>query len=424
MGQETPMTAGISTSSRVLLVDHEPNVLTALRRALRGRGFELRCASSGTEGLVLLRREPVEAIVCGLRMPGMNGAEFLQASVALVPDAVRVLLTGCVDVASAVRQIPGADAFRCMAKPWDNAMLLQCLAEGLEHKATARERDALRLVAEQRGEQLRALQTGLAGPAGQHAPELAQALQRQRHTIERLKTDLASSLHLLSTLIEQRAGLTAGCAQRVARHVRALGPSFGVLGEALHDLSFAALVQDIGKAMLPDELVGRPLDALAPQQHQQVLSHPQAGQALLQELPWLQGVGGILARVNENFDGTGVPGRCRGTGIPMASRILRVAADYEHGLAGALQAQRLSREEALDGLCRHRGTRYDPQVVDGFLRIMEQPLSPAGPGIAGAVEEDCADGGVDDCTGGRADVRAGGRQGGRAGGHAAGAGAA
>jgi adenylate cyclase len=411
------MTAGISTGSRVLLVDHEPNVLTALRRALRGRGFELRCASSGTEALVLLRCEPVEAIVCGLRMPGMNGAEFLQASVALAPDAVRVLLTGHVDVASAVRQIPGADAFRCMAKPWDNAMLLQCLAEGLEHRATARERDALRLVAEQRGEQLRALQTGLAGPAGQHAPELAEALQRQRHTIERLKTDLASSLHLLTTLIEQRAGLTAGCAQRVARHVRALGPSFGVLGEALHDLSFAALVQDIGKATLPEELVHQPLDALAPPQHQQVLAHPQAGQALLQELPWLQGVGGILARVNENFDGTGVPGHCVGAGIPMASRILRVAADYEHGLAGALQARRLSREEALDQLCRHRGTRYDPQVVDGFLRIMEQQHSPAGPGIAGAAECD----GADDCVHG---VCAGGRQVGRAGGHAAGAGAA
>src|SRR5690606_26523329 len=97
--------------------DDEPNVLRALRRSLRGQGFDIHTATQGTEALALLERVPVDAIVCDMRMPGMNGADVLKSSIALAPDAVRVLLTGYSDIASTVKAVNEGEIFRYLAKP-------------------------------------------------------------------------------------------------------------------------------------------------------------------------------------------------------------------------------------------------------------------------------------------------------------------
>jgi response regulator RpfG family c-di-GMP phosphodiesterase len=205
--------------------------------------------------------------------------------------------------------------------------------------------------------------------------ELAAALEEQRSLAARLKTDFGSTAKLLSSLIERRAGLSAGCPRRVARVVRGIGPSLGLVGEALHDLSFAALLQDLGKLSLPDALVRQPLEAMTADDRLRVLRHPQMGESSLIALPSLQGAGAILGQVNENYDGSGVPGKCRGTDISLAARVLRVVSDYEHYLAGALELQPLTPAQAFRRLRQHRGTHYDPQVVDGFLRAMDQPVA-------------------------------------------------
>lgn len=371
---DTGRKADPETASRVLLVDDEPNVLAALRRTLRGRGFDVSCAGSGAEALAVLQREPVDAIVSDMRMPGMSGAEFLKASIALAPGAVRVLLTGYADLESTTRAINEGEIFRYVTKPWDDAILLQGLDDGLARKALERERDALRAIAEQRAEQLRVLNAGLEAQVAQRTRDLAVALEEQRGLAERLKADFSSTVRLLSSLIEQRAGLTAGCQRRVARHVRMLGPQFGLSPETLHDLSFAALLQDLGKLSLPDALLRQPVEVLEAKDRWRLLCHPLVGESSLMALSSLKGAGAILAHVNENYDGSGVPGKCGGKDIPLPARLLRVAADYEHLLAGAIEIHALTPEHAFRRLRKHRGVRYDPDVVDGFMRAMEQPV--------------------------------------------------
>jgi response regulator RpfG family c-di-GMP phosphodiesterase len=373
MDTATPV-AATAAGSRVLLVDDEPNVLAALRRTLRGRGFEVLCAGSGAEALAVLQREHVDAIISDMRMPGMSGADFLKASLACAPDAVRVLLTGYADIGSTVQAVNEGEIFRYLAKPWDDAILLQTLRDGLARAALQRERDVLHVLAEQRNDQLRELNASLEEKVARRTRQIEVSLTEMRQLTERLKTDFSNTVRLLSSLIEQRAGLTARCPRLVARHVRALGPTFGVLGEALHDLSFAALLQDLGKLALSDALVRQPLEALDPEARKRVLGHPQIGESSLMALPSLHGAGVILGAVNENFDGSGVPGKCKGVEIPLAARILRVAADFEHYLAGAIESSALTREQAFRRIRQFRTTRYDPQVVDGFLRIMDQPV--------------------------------------------------
>lgn len=353
-------TAETAAPSRVLLVDDEPNVLSALRRSLRGRGLEIATAGSGEEALALLQRQPVDAIVSDMRMPGMSGAELLKASLALAPDAVRVLLTGYADIGSAVQAVNDGEIFRYLAKPWDDTFLHQVLRDGLARKALERERDALVALTDQQNETLRRLNAGLEEQVAQRT--LA------------LNADFTNTVRLLSSLIAHRAGLTARCPRAVARHVRRVGPLLGITGDALNDLGFAALLQDVGKLALPDALVRQPLEALAPQERARMLRHPLIGESSLMALQSLHGAGAILRHVNENIDGSGAPGEARGDEIPLAARILRVASDFEHCLAGAIELVALTPEQAFRRLRQYRGTRYDAPVVDAFLEAMDQPV--------------------------------------------------
>jgi response regulator RpfG family c-di-GMP phosphodiesterase len=196
-----------------------------------------------------------------------------------------------------------------------------------------------------------------------------------RNVAEQLKSGLIGTVRLLSSLIAPRAGLTARCPRAVARHARAVGTALGLSGEALNDLGLAALLQDVGKLSLPDVLVRQPLEALEPEARLRVLCHPMAGESLLMALPPLHGAGAVLRHMNENMDGSGTPGRAQGEGIPLAARILRVAADFEHYQAGAIELAPLTAEQAFKRLRQYRGTRYDGRVVDAFLAAMDQPLA-------------------------------------------------
>ncbi len=372
----TPIPAAdTAPPSRVLLVDDEPNVLRALRRSLRGRGFEIHTAADGAEALALLARTPMDAIVCDMRMPGPSGAEVLKASIRLAPGAVRILLTGYSDIASTVKAVNEGEIFRYLAKPWDDAFLLQVLHDGLGRKALERERDALLVLTAQQNEQLRVLNGSLEEQVAQRTLELECTVAELRRTTERLKADFSSTVRLLSSLIERRAGLTGGCPRRVATQARALAVQLGLEAEALGDLTFAALLQDIGKLSLPDEMVKLSLEALDPEGRDRMLRHPLAGESSLMALPSLRGAGAILGQVNENFDGAGVPGKARGGDIALAARILRVVADFEHYQAGAIETERLSPPRAFRRIRQFRGTRYDPLVVDALLAEHNQPVT-------------------------------------------------
>jgi DNA-binding NtrC family response regulator len=104
----------------LLLVDDEPNILTALTRLLRREGYQILTANSPSEGFEQLAKHSVQVVLCDQRMPEMSGSEFLSRVRQLHPDTVRLVLTGYTDLESVTQAINQGAVFKFLTKPWDD----------------------------------------------------------------------------------------------------------------------------------------------------------------------------------------------------------------------------------------------------------------------------------------------------------------
>ena len=102
----------------ILIVDDEPAILESLELTL-GADYRVLTASSGEEGLEILRREEVALIISDQVLPTLSGVEFLEQAFELCPQAIRMMLTGYADIGSLARAINEGQIYRYISKPWE-----------------------------------------------------------------------------------------------------------------------------------------------------------------------------------------------------------------------------------------------------------------------------------------------------------------
>ncbi len=110
--------------SGILLVDDELNILRALERMLRRAGYDVYCANSAQEGLLLLDQQDIKVIITDFRMPEINGAEFLKLAKRQSPHIVAMILSAYADFNSVVEVLNSGLAFKFLQKPWLETQLL------------------------------------------------------------------------------------------------------------------------------------------------------------------------------------------------------------------------------------------------------------------------------------------------------------
>lgn len=116
---------------RVLIVDDDANLIASLKRRL-GRRFQVSTALSGEAGLELMRNEgPFAVVVSDQRMTHMDGIRYLAEVKRLHPECVRMMLTGNIDLKTAIDAINEAGAFRFLTKPCAIEDLVQAIEDGL-----------------------------------------------------------------------------------------------------------------------------------------------------------------------------------------------------------------------------------------------------------------------------------------------------
>lgn len=135
------MTATEPTEFSILVVDDEPNIVSAIRRELStpplGRyRYAIEGFTDPAEALARAREKEFAVVVSDYRMPGMTGLEFLKALNAIQPDCVRIVLSGQTDMDALVQMINETHIYRFLPKPWTSYFLKSSLTQAIEFRET------------------------------------------------------------------------------------------------------------------------------------------------------------------------------------------------------------------------------------------------------------------------------------------------
>lgn len=349
----------------LLFVDDEASILSSLKRLFRPEGYRILTAGGGAEGLAVLEREAVDLVVSDMRMPEMDGAQFLEQVRNRWPHVIRILLTGYADITSTVAAINRGEIYRYIAKPWDDNEIVLTIRGALEHQRLIAENARLSELTLKQNEELKTLNASLEQKVAERTKEL-------QHANELLQQGFMMTVRTFSSLIELRGGRLAGHGRRVAEHAHAIAQRMGLSQGDQQDVLLAALLHDIGKISLPDTLIDKPFTSLGGDAKNRLMEHPIKGQQLLMGVEQLANAAKIIRHHHERMDGSGYPDHLVGLAIPIGARIVAVANDYDALQMGTLTLQEHSQEQAFEYIVAGRGRHYDPAVVSAFTALLNE----------------------------------------------------
>ncbi len=180
---------GAKAQRTLLLVDDDDNILSSLRRLLRGEGYQILFAHGAMEGLKLLAETHVDVILSDQRMPGMTGVEFLRRAKELVPDTVRMVLSGFTDLQSVIDAVNEGAIYQFLTKPWDDEKLRNRIADAFRKKGMADENRRLAREIEAAKADLEQMNERLQQAVSRHSDH-AQVLARAANGVRRILDSL------------------------------------------------------------------------------------------------------------------------------------------------------------------------------------------------------------------------------------------
>jgi hypothetical protein len=207
----------------------------------------------------------------------------------------------------------------------------------------------------------------LVGVIGEFARErrerLDQALQ--------LSAAYRGTAQLMGDVLEADDAYTGGeHTQGVVDMAIAVGLELRLDPRDMRDLEFGALLHDIGKLRIPNEIINKP-GALDDAEWKVIREHPIYGQQMLDRVGGAMTAAGRIVRAHhERWDGQGYPDRLRDSDIPLAARIITVCDSFSAMTTKRAYSPAKTRAEGLAELDRCSGTQFDPAIVDALNRVL------------------------------------------------------
>jgi putative nucleotidyltransferase with HDIG domain len=179
-------------------------------------------------------------------------------------------------------------------------------------------------------------------------------------------------IEALARAMNARDGFTHAHARRVQRFAAALADEAGIHDRrTLEAIHAAALLHDIGKLGIPDQLLHKP-GPLTAEEYAQVKQHAVLGADILSAVPFAGPLALIVRHHHENWDGSGYPDGLSGDAIPLGARVLAIVDCYDALTSDRPYRRSLPHERAMAMILERRGTMYQPEIADALLRIVDE----------------------------------------------------
>ena len=343
---------------RILVVDDDRFAQRLMEDMLAPLGYEVTIAGDGRTALETARRIRPHLVFMDVVMPVMDGffaCQLLKEDPETQHIPV-VLVTSLEGRESKIRGLAvGASDF--ISKPVD------------ETELALRAKNLLRVVEfetflQRHNEQLDA-------QVRERTAQLEGALEQLRRSKDELKASYLDTIFRLTTVAEYKDGFTAGHIKRVGHYCRHLARELGWGEEEQESIFYASPMHDIGKVVIPSEILGKP-GPLTAEEFAIAKGHTTAGAHILQgsTSSLLQMAEVIALSHHERHDGGGYPRGLRGDEVPLAGMIMNIADQYEALRSVRPYKPSLTHERVVEILTRGDGrtmpAHFHPRVLEAF----------------------------------------------------------
>jgi response regulator RpfG family c-di-GMP phosphodiesterase len=308
-------------TEKVLFVDDEPVLLQGYQRLLH-REFEVATAVGGAAALTIIQHlGPFAVVLSDMRMPEMDGIEFLLKVKTLAPDTVRIMLTGASELQTAIDAVNEGNIFRFLSKPSNKEILVKVLTEALaQHHLICAEK-------------------------------------------ELLEETLRGTVYVLTEVLSVVSPAAFSRAMRVRRYVRHVVTRLS-LGSPWK-FEVAAMMSQLGCVTLAPDTIETVYAGgeLSPEEEAQYRNHPKVAQDLLKNIPRLEPIAWMIAHQYEGSPEEGDSDKPESADVRLGARIIRAALTFD-----TLLRKHHSRVEAAHYLTKNfKG--LDKRIIEAMVEL-------------------------------------------------------
>jgi putative nucleotidyltransferase with HDIG domain len=362
----------MAEKANILVVDDELGPRESLKMVLKPF-YTIFTAENGEQALAVIKSQPIDLVTLDLKMAGSDGTEVLREIKKTKEDIEVIIITGFGSLRTAMEGIRYCAADYIL-KPFDIAELISIVNRTLDRKKL---NDRLKMFTREMGKVIN-IEADLT--------DIKKMLREQVALKEKVKGVLERSLgdealhpeqrqwvyaKGIAEILEGQASYTTCHSKRVAHYCHLIAQKLQLNPKELTDLRLGAYLHDIGSVGMDRKLF--PKEGLVSQSGgEKIRRHTEIGSELVAPLGFSQEVTYIVRHHHEHYDGSGFPEGLKGKEIPLLARIVAVAEAFDEMINPGPDHEALSLKEAIVDLKKGSGNRFDPEVVETFVEIIQE----------------------------------------------------
>jgi len=352
--------------NHILVVDDEPMIREILRETLEQEGYRVSEAENGKVAYDKIHEIGYDLVLTDVKMPVMDGFTLMKNLGDMTDSLPVIVITSFSDIDVAVDAIR-LGAYDYLVKPFNISQVTMSVQRALDRRRLLLENVQYKKSLEHK--------------VVQKTVDLIRKnkkLEQQATLLEDLLRDLGESyeatLDAMVSAIESRDCETKHHCRRVQAYAVALARRMDLTPEQLMEISYGALLHDVGKIGVPDAILLKP-GKLTEDEWTVMRSHTLIGHKMISRIKFLKGAADIVLYHHERWDGKGYPYGIAGEDVPLGARIFMIVDTFDAITSKRVYKEAVPVDLAKKEIERCAGTQFDPQCVTEFLKISDQELA-------------------------------------------------
>jgi len=333
---------------KLLVVDDEESIRSALSRFLTAQGYSVNEAANGEEALQALRADSYTLMLLDVRMPGIDGVDLVPEMLDQEPELAILMLSAISDATTAATCMQRG-AYDYLTKPIELNDLRNAIERALKRRDTLM--------------QNREISSWLKEEVQRRSKEVEQ--EREKQQLLTLAT-----LEALVNALEAKNSFLSGHSARVAAFAASVAHHMNLSDDEVEDVRMAGRLHDLGKIGVQESVLNKK-GSLTDEEYEHVKQHVLIGWQILAPLQHLGPVVSYVRSHHEHWDGSGYPDGLRAEEIPLGARIICATEVYDALTTSRPYQEKLDPENAVDKIGHLAGKVIDPAVHAGMASAVE-----------------------------------------------------